>query len=311
MIKKIFITGATGFLAKHLSHFLIKQGHELFGLSDQLPENVNFEVLQGDIRDYSLIEKIYKEFKPDIILHLAAVSSVGMSWRDPVLTYDVNIMGSAVVLHCAKKIVPQAKIVIMSSAELFGNCNKDNSGDNIGNPYALSKKTMELIADLLVKSESMNIIKLRSFNFTGPGQSPNFVSSDFARQIAEIEAGKKDPKIYTGNLQALRDFSDVRDIARYISIIVLDDRKINQDYIEVCSGKVFSIEDILNILISLSSKKIEHSIQPSKLRPIEIDVLKGDNTFIKDVLKLSPLFSMKDTLKDLLDYWREQLKEKE
>jgi GDP-4-dehydro-6-deoxy-D-mannose reductase len=199
---------------------------------------------------------------------------------------------------------------MMSSAELYGNTKETAYTEtdkpcNPKNPYALSKLAMEMCADLYIESRSMDIIKIRAFNFTGPFQDRKFVASDFSHQIAEIEKGLREPVIHVGNLSAVRDLSDVRDVARYLN--VLADKGECGGIYNTCSNKTYSIRQLLDILLSLSSKEIEVKIDENKLRPVDVPVLWGDNTLIKEKFGLTPRYELRQTLEDLLNYWRERV----
>lgn len=214
--------------------------------------------------------KVIDIIKPEIVFHLAAVTNVGFSWKNQKLTQEVNFIGSLNLLEAlCDSGMSSSKVLMMSSAELYGNTSElitENTSLSIQNPYSLSKYAMEMLADIFINSKEMNIIKVRSFNFTGPGQDKQFVSSDFAFQIAEIEKKRKPPVIEVGNLSAKRDFSDVRDIARYL--VVLNNLGKSGELYNLCSGRTFSIQNILDKLILLSDEKISININKDKFRPV-------------------------------------------
>jgi len=306
-MQKVLITGCSGFLASYLVKELDIENLRILGITEEEDYiSEDFEVITADIRDKTKIKSIISEFSPDFIYHLAAISNVGFSWQNPGLTYEVNFIGSSNLLESAFEYSPDARIILMSSAEVYAKKKRgllsETSKISPNNPYALSKLAMEMAADLYVNSRNMEIIKIRSFNFTGPGQNISFVSSDFSYQIAQIEKGKKDPVIKVGNLSAKRDFSDVRDIARYISVI---GRKGESGEIyNTCSGSVYSISDMLNILLELSTSDIRVEVEKERLRPVDKPILAGDNSKIKSRLGLKPEYDMRMTLADLLEHSR-------
>jgi len=306
-MNKILITGCSGFLAYYLIKILIEQdNNEIYGITE-VPDFVSneFHVFNVDIRERESVFKIIEEIKPDIIFHLAAITNVGFSWKNQKLTYEVNFIGSLNIIEAVEKYSHSARLVLMSSAELYGK-NKGSVNENsevfIQNPYSLSKYSMELLGDIFVSSKKLNIIKIRSFNFTGPGQDKKFVCSDFAYQIAQIEKGNKDPVIKVGNLSVQRDFSDVRDTARYLNIIANKGEK--GKVFNLCSCNSYSIEEILEILLEFSVKKISIIVDKNKFRPSDTPVLSGDCSLLRDRFDLSPDFKIEETLLDLLNYWR-------
>ena len=265
------------------------------------------KVFHIDIRDKDKVMEMISEAKPDIVVHLAAISNVWQSWRNQKLTYEVNFIGSSNLLEAVAYHNKDARVLLMSSAEVYGARREpltEETPPSVKNPYSLSKYAMEMLGDLYVMSRHLHVVKVRSFNFTGPGQEMHFVCSDFAHQIAEIEKGNRDPVIRVGNLSAIRDFSDVRDIARYLALIAQQGES-GETY-NICSGKTYSIREILDMLCNFSKENIRVEIDQKKFRPVDIPVLSGDCTRIKEQFGLTPDFSLKQTLMDVLNFWRNQ-----
>lgn len=309
-MKRIFITGCSGFLASYLIDILEKEGNsELYGITE-IPgfNSSRLTVFNIDIRDKEKIFSIVEEIKPHITFHLAAITNVGFSWKNQNLTYEVNFIGSSNLMEAIALFSPNSLVLLMSSAELYGDTKKklinEDTEISIRNPYSLSKFAMEMVGNLYINSKKLNIIKLRSFNFTGPGQDNKFVTSDFSSQIAAIEKGEHEPVIKVGNLSAVRDFSDVRDTARYLNVIAgKGDRG---GIYNLCSGNTYSIKEILDILLSFSKKEIKILIENRKLRPLDISRLAGDCSWIREKFNLYPKYKIEQTLLDLLNYWRER-----
>jgi len=308
--KRIFITGASGFLASHLIANLSNQHVELFGISDLLPEEevkdklTDFTVL--DIREKRRLKEHISKIRPSIVFHLAALTNVAISWQHPALTYEINLGGSSNIIEALSANPDSCKIVLLSTAELYGfqpDALREDSPLSSRSPYALSKWAMEKLPLLFLHHPHLTFLTIRAFNFTGPGQSANFVASDFARQIARIELGLAKPEIEVGNLSAERDFSDVRDISRYIWELSMDQRTMS-DTINLCSGCAFSIQKILDQLLSYSKQKIQINIDPQRFRPVDNPVMLGDNARLSTVYGLRPQYQIETTLKDLLEYWR-------
>jgi GDP-4-dehydro-6-deoxy-D-mannose reductase len=308
-MKRVLITGCSGFLGSYLVERLESGGdYEISGFTE-VPEfhSSKLRVFHLDIRDRDSVFNVVETVKPDLVFHLAAIANVGFSWKHQKLTYEVNFIGSSNLLEALAAVVPRCRVLMMSSAELYCASDKPLLDETIppsaGNPYALSKLAMEMAANLYIESENMDIIKLRSFNFTGPGQDRKFVASDFSHQIVEIEKGLREPVIQVGNLSPVRDVSDVRDTARYLEIIA--EKGESGGIYNLCSGNTYSIQQLLDMLLSLSTEEIEVKVDSSKFRPVDVPRLAGDNRLIRDSFGLYPEYKMEQTLSDLLHYWRD------
>ncbi|MGE5342770.1 MAG: GDP-mannose 4,6-dehydratase [Candidatus Omnitrophota bacterium] len=319
MRKRILITGCSGFLASHLIDQLLLNGagrtYTLSGMTEVLEfESNTFDIYYADIRNRDHIFNAIQGIRPTLTFHLAAISNVGYSWKHQQLTYEVNFVGTSNLLEALSEFSPDSRVLLMSSAELYGGKNTESPCSETTplaarNPYALSKMAMEMLGDLYLQNSKnrLEIIKLRSFNFTGPGQDRQFMASDFSHQIAEIEKGKREPVIHVGNLSVKRDFSDVRDIARYLNVI--SEKGENGGIYNLCSGNVFSTEEILDILLSFSTQKIEKVVDEEKFRPVDVPFLMGDNRLIRETFHLLPRYEITETLRDLLGYWRKKVGE--
>lgn len=306
---KVLVTGCSGFLAAHLLKLLQRDGDSsIFGMTE-VPgfSHPDVQVNQVDIRNRDDVLRLLKTIRPDIIFHLAAVTNVGFAWKNPYLTYDVNFLGSSNLLEAVLPVVPDSRLVLMSSAEVYSGGGDtpitEGSPTQSQNPYALSKLVMEMLGDLYWKTHGLNICKLRAFNFTGPGQDRKFVASDFASQIAAIEKGKQEAVIRVGNLAAIRDFSDVRDVARYVHMIGRSGQ--GGEVYNLCSGRSYSINAILDILLSLAKKTIRVEVDAEKFRPLDNPQINGDPSRIRGEFGLQAEIPMEKTLLDLLNYWRE------
>jgi len=320
MSKKILITGCSGFLGSHLIEALGKQnkpgdhGHgenpNLSGITEITGfHSSGLDVYHVDIRDRQKVFEAVQAIQPDLTFHLAAIANVGFSWKHQQLTYEVNFIGTSNLLEALNTFSPGSRVLLMSSAELYGECsgkacNEDTPLARPKNPYSLSKIAMEMVGDLHRNTSKLEIIKIRAFNFTGPLQDKQFVASDFSFQVVEIEKGKREPVIRVGNLSAIRDISDVRDIARYLTVIA--EKGENGGIYNLCSGQTRSIRELLDMLLSLSHRNIEVVVEKHRFRPVDVPKLWGDNTLIKEKFNLYPEYHIKQTLTDLLNYWREQ-----
>lgn len=271
-----------------------------------------FEYLQADLTDKKRIDEVISFFKPDRIYHLAGQSSVKYSWANPVETFQTNVFGGIYLLEAMKKYCPDCKMLIVCTAEEYGEAENGNAEAireefkiNPSNPYAISKASLDFFASTYQKVNNLNIYISRSFNHIGPGQSENFVTSDFARQIAEIEAGLRQPVMHVGNIDVYRDFLDVRDVVRAYECIIQKGRP-GQAY-NVCSGKKRKISGILDILISFSTQKnISIKVDNIKLRPIDLKIIYGDNSKLKKDTGWESVIDINRSLKDILNWWRER-----
>jgi GDP-4-dehydro-6-deoxy-D-mannose reductase len=306
----ILVTGCSGFLASHLMPLLRREaGNRLNGLTEVPGFTApGMNVFHADVRDGERVQAAVAEIRPEVVFHLAAITNVAYAWKNPTLTYEVNFIGSANLFEALRRHAPNCRVLVMSSAEIYSNSGQtlsESSPLHCQNPYALSKLAMEMAAEMYWQVYGLEVIRLRSFNFTGPGQDRKFVASDFAWQIARIEAGEQEPLIRIGNLSALRDFSDVRDIARYLMAIAASGR--GGEIFNLCSGRLFPISRILEMLLRLSSRNIRVETDPDRFRPVDAQRLTGDCDLIRQRFQLEPSIAMEQTLSDLLDWWRRQL----
>ncbi|HUU05349.1 MAG TPA: GDP-mannose 4,6-dehydratase [Patescibacteria group bacterium] len=308
-MNRILVTGCSGFLASHLLKLLLRQDrNKLFGITE-VPGFTypDVEVFQVDIRRRDDIFHVLGLIRPDVTFHLAAVANVGFAWKNPQLTYDVNFMGTSILLEALQASAPDSRLILMSSAEVYQTGGYDpiseNSATICQNPYALSKLAMEMLGDLYWRAFAMNVCKIRAFNFTGPGQDAKFVAADFASQIARIERGERPPVIRVGNLAAVRDFSDVRDVARYLQVI--GGKSVGGEVFNLCSGQAYSIRQVLDILLAQARVSIRVEVDANRFRPLDNPRILGDCRLLRSRFGLRPEFPIEKTLLDLLDYWRE------
>ncbi len=298
------ITGIGGFVGPHLAKHLLENGHEVIGLERNPRKIDGCKVFACDILDGKKVDEIIGKSKPDFVFHLAAVTSVSESIKNPVLTMKVNVDGARNVLESALKFVPNASVLIVSSAHVYGipkSLPIDEAHPiNPISPYAKSRVEEEKMAVDFCRVKGLKIVVSRSFNHTGPGQPAGFVCSDFAKQIAEIEAGSK-PVIKVGSLSSERDFTDVRDIVRAYLYAVKECTPGN--VYNICSGKGYGAGQILDMLLNETEKRIE-VVENRSMKQGDIPVLVGNNTKFVETTGWNPKIPFKKTLKDLLDYWR-------
>jgi GDP-4-dehydro-6-deoxy-D-mannose reductase len=242
---------------------------------------------------------------------LAAQSYVVSSWQSPVNTLEVNIIGSANLFEAVRKAKLDVPIQIACSSEEYGMVYPDEVPIKETNPlrplspYAVSKIAMDYLGYQYYKSYNQRIIRTRGFNHTGPRRGDVFAESTFAKQIAEIEKGNREPVVFVGNLEAKRDYTDVRDMVRGYYLAVLKGKP--GDVYNICSGKAWEIGDVLKYLISLAKVKVQVKTDPKRIRPSDVPILLGDNSKFVKQTGWQPEIPLKKTLTDLLNYWREQI----
>ena len=308
-MKRILITGCTGFLGRYLiRHLLLNPENRVSGITDESVSGIpDVHVTQVDIRDRDAVFQVIRDRNPDLVFHLAAITNVAYSWKNQSQTYNVNLLGSLHLLEALEQVNRHGRFLMMSSAEIGGaTCRETPEGRqiNVQSPYALSKLAMEMLGGIFSSGRGLEVIPVRAFNFTGPEQSHKFVASDFARQIARIEKGLAPGVIRVGNLEAIRDFSDVRDMARYVATAGIKGE--SGRLVRLGSGRMYSIRDLLDIMLRFSSKEIRVEIDPERFRPLDIPELGGDCPVLREEFKLRPEFSMEETLFDLLNWWRKR-----
>ena len=280
-MKKAMIIGAAGFVGGYLiDHLKDDMNWEVYGTKLEIEkiERKDIEIYNLDILEKKEIVKLFERIKPDYIFNLAAQSSVSLSWKNPILTVDINIKGVINILEAVREIKQyNPKIILIGSSEEYGNVKEDEipvkEENNLrpGNIYAVTKVCQNMIGKIYSSAYEMDIVNIRAFNHIGPKQAPIFVVSDFCKQVAEVEKGLREPIIYTGNLGAKRDFTDVRDIVRAYSALALNGKK-GETY-NIGSGKAVSIKEILDIILKNSTKNIEIIRDEKRYRPIDIPII--------------------------------------
>jgi GDP-4-dehydro-6-deoxy-D-mannose reductase len=313
---KALITGIAGFAGSHLAEYLLRQQTaEVYGTVRANTRLNHIKHLERDVRlmecpltDPSAVEQVLAQVQPDHIYHLAAQSFVPASWSNPAETLHNNVFGQLHMLEAVRRLQLDCKILIACSSEEYGHVEPGELPVQESNPlrplspYAVSKVTQDYMGYQYYKNYGMFIIRTRSFNHTGPRHGENMVTSNFAKQIAEIEKGSRPPVLMVGNLQAKRDFSDVRDVVRAYSL-VLEKGKAGECY-NVASGTGITIAELLRELLSLSSLTIRTEEDPLRLRPSDVEALVGDYSKLHETTGWKPEIPLRQTLEDLLNYWR-------
>lgn len=309
-MKKVLITGISGFVGKHLTEFLLAKGeYEIIGTSRSQESVENVILKKVDLLDKQAVEDLLTSQKPDVIVHLAAMTSPAESFKSPEATLTNNILAELNLLEVLKKHeMKQVRFLLVSTSEVYGLVNPsdipvdEETPLRPASPYAVSKIAQDYLGLQYHLSYGLDIVRVRPFNHIGPGQQDKFVVPSFAKQIAEIEKGKQEPILKVGNLDAKRDFTDVRDIVSGYHLL-LAQGKAGEVY-NIGSGKSHKIGDMLNQLIALSTKEIRVETDPAKLRPVDIPEIVCDYAKLQKLTDWKPEISFEKTLEDILEYWR-------
>ena len=314
--KKVLIIGAAGFVGKYLiRHYRKQNSYEIYATklaNEEIPEN-EIQVFDLDILQKDEIVKLLYAIRPDYIFHLAAQSSVSVAWNNPGLTIDINIKGAVNVLDAVRELYYKPRILLIGSGEEYGYIEadevpiKEENRIRPGNIYAATKACQNMIGNIYSKAYDMKVLMVRAFNHIGPEQSSIFVVSDFCRQVAEIELGRREPVMWVGNLSAKRDFTDVRDVVRAYSLLI--ERGQPGETYNVGSGQAFEIKEILEKITALSQRQIKIEIDPNKIRPVDIPIIEADVRKLKEITGWQREISLEQTISETLDYWRNILRE--
>ncbi|MBU1974864.1 MAG: GDP-mannose 4,6-dehydratase [Nanoarchaeota archaeon] len=323
--KKALITGITGFVGSHLAEHMMEHGYEVYGTVRWRSKTENIDhikdklkLIECDLRDLSSVQKAINEVKPNVIFHLAAQSFVHASFHAPQECITTNILGNVNLLEAvrmAKSTDPSFDpiIQIAGSSEEYGHVKSDECPITEDNPlrpmspYGVSKVAQDLISRQYYKSYGIKSIVTRAFNHEGPRRGDVFVTSNFAQQVANIESGKQDPVIKHGNLDAKRDFTDVRDMVVAYRLCV--EKGVPGEVYNICSGDkgTYSIQAMLDMLLKMSKVKVDTEQDPARMRPSDVNILNGDCSKFMKHTGWKPTIDFQKTMQDLLDYWRERV----
>jgi GDP-4-dehydro-6-deoxy-D-mannose reductase len=312
---RLLVTGAGGFVGGHLVGYLRAEVPEVEVFGVVLPHGsvawgslAGMTVLEADLDDPAAAAGIVETVRPDRIVHLAGQSSVQQSWLDPGATLRTNVIGIVHLLDAARERGMRPDVLVVGSAEEYGRVApeeipiREETPLRPASPYAVSKVAQAALALLYGPAGGMRIVLTRTFHHTGPGRGEAFAESSFARQIAEVEAGLRPPLLSVGNLEAVRDFADVRDVVRAYWLL-LDKGEAGAVY-NVCTGRGRRIRELLDVLLARSSASVEVRIDPERLRPSDVPAQVGDSSRLRAATGWEPRIPLDQTLVDLLEDWR-------
>ncbi len=313
---RIFITGATGFAGSHLVEELLAAGHTVCTLvhaatsHQELRQHKNLTPVAGDLLDVASLETAVAEAQPDMVYHLAGQAYPARSWQQPGLTLSVNSVGTANLLQAVVK-YGRPRVLIVTSAEIYGQITPDmlpiteQTLPAPNHPYGVSKWMAGLLVPLYWQRYQLPVVEARPFNHIGPHQALGFVVPDFASQLAAIQLGQRDNRLMVGNLEAKRDFTDVRDVTRAYRLLAAEGQP-GEAYL-ICSGRAVRIEAILQKLIEIAGVDVVIERDPERMRPSDTPCLYGSYAKIQAQTGWEPQIGLEQSLADILQDWAARL----
>ena len=316
---RLLITGITGFVGSHMAEFALAHGAEVFGSTRwrSRTENIDhlrdkIQLIDCDLRDHASVRRLIAVSSPSHIIHLAAQSFVGTSWHTPAETLSTNVSGQVNLLEAIRELPNAPRFLVIGTSEEYGLVHPDEVPIKETNPlrplspYAVSKVAQDLMGFQYFRSYGLPIMRTRAFNHEGPRRGEVFVTSNFAKQVAEIELGLRKPVIFVGDLKPRRDYSDVRDIVRGYWMLL--ERGEPGEVYNLCSGRSWEIQHVLDFFLSQARVTgISVEIDPARLRPSDVMILEGDSSKIRNAMGWQVEIPFERTLRDLLEYWRHLL----
>jgi GDP-mannose 4,6-dehydratase len=319
---KALITGITGFVGSHMAEHLLKKKVEVYGTYRWRSRTENIEdfkdklmLVDCELLDPTAVKECIKEVEPDVIYHLAAQSYVLSSFKQPAVTIQVNVLGTLNILESVRQLKLNPIIHICSSSEVYGQVRKDEipivetNPLRPASPYGVSKVGEDMLGLQYYLSYGLRTIRTRMFTHTGPRRGPVFAESSFAKQIAEIEKGKRDPVIQVGNLKSVRTFADVRDTVR--AYCLLTEKCPAGEVYNIGGNRTVTVGEMLDYLISQARpnvrKIIKIKVEPSRLRPSDVTLQIPSIEKFRKATGWEPEIPFEQTMKDLLNYWRSKV----
>ncbi len=301
---KALITGASGFVGKHLVRSLLVRGWQVFGFDQHTTADVE-NLYVGDLMNRGVLSNVLKECQPDVVFHLAGL----IKSPRPELMYKVNLVGTVTLLESITKLGLHPAVIVTSSSAVYGSGFKSKPITERFQPrpvthYAVSKLLQEVIALRYFDMFRLPVSVVRMFNLLGPGQSPDLACSAFARQIALAEANGQDEMV-TGDLNARRDFVDVRDAVRAF-ILIAENGKAGQIY-NICSGRAVLMRKCLNIMLAMSMRQLKVQVDLRRVQQNDVPIQIGSAHKLNQVTGWHPQISLRQSLFDLLEYWRQRV----
>ena len=319
---RALITGITGFAGSHLAEYLLAEHPDVkvYGTFrwrsrmdnvEHLYNEKKIQLVEADLRDYSSMHRALEISRPDVIFHLAAQSFVPSSWSAPNDTIVTNVSGQTNLFEAIRILKLDPVVQIACSSEQYGLVLPDEVPIRETNPlrplspYAVSKVAQDYLGYQYFQSYGLKAVRTRGFNHTGPRRGHVFVTSNFCSQVAAIELGLQEPVIRVGNIEAIRDFTDVRDMVRAYWLAVT--KATPGEVYNIATGKGISIRAMLDLVLSFSQVEVKVEVDPDRLRPSDVEILIGDSSKFRADTGWEPRIPFDQTVRDLLDYWRKRL----
>lgn len=313
---RVLITGTSGFAGGYLAEACAAADDEVLGLSRSggIPPGAG-EGIAADLRDGAAVRRVLRDLQPEVIYHLAALSSVGRSWEDPARTLEENVGGAATLLDAVRHEAPAAHLLWASSCEVYGTSGQlpivEDAPLRPENPYAVSKSAGEQLASLYARAHGLALTRVRPFNHNGPRQRPIFISSSLARQAAQARLdGVGEMTIATGNADTRRDFTDVRDVVRAYRKLVERARGGggNGEVYNVCTGNSISAGEQVAVIAELIAPiEVHHEVDPARVRKHEVMDLRGDHSRLSQATGWQPEIPFRQSMQDAIEWWEREL----
>lgn len=293
-MRRCLVTGSHGFVGRYLTQRLLEDGWDVKG----------FNLRDGqDIRDFEFVRNALDIDRPDAIFHLAAQAYVPESFTNPQRTFEVNTLGSLNILEAVKQLGVKTKIHLAGTSEEYGDSGtSEEESPNPLSPYAISKLAMDHLGRLYSKSYGLNVVTTRAFNHSGAGRGEMYAESAFAKQIVEIELGQRD-KVLHGNLESIRNYTDVRDIVRAYTMAV----DLPSGVYNICSNQNVTMQQVMSLLCDLSRVDIKTEVNPNLYRPVDFSFKKPNCIKFQQLTGWEPEYDLQTTMEDVLQTWRDKL----
>lgn len=311
--RTVLVTGVSGFVGPHLARALVASGARVVGLGVEPAPPAGLPLggwQTADLREPAAVAQAVARARPDAVVHLAGQSSAARSFADPAATFAANVGGTRNLLEAVRDGAPAARVLVVGSSEVYG---PQPEGSRVAeeapfapvSPYAASKAEADRLAEASGQGpRALDVVRVRAFSHTGPGQSPAFVVPAFAQQIAAIEAGRAEPVLRVGNLEVMRDLSDARDVVR--AYVALLERGTRGAAYNVCRGEGVRLTEVVRRLVALARVAIRVEVDPARLRPADIPWLVGDPSRLARDTGWRTELPLERTLEDVLEEWRER-----